>query len=184
MLTRILRGTAQTEAETLQAASSPLGLALKPFHGLKPRLMVVHVLHYLHPHLFRVAHAFAATVVIFLVGEDIGIGIKDHWSDAVLQHAFQDGRGTWGTTGVEEDLVGTPRDFEIKMSLHCHGSMRDLLALNPLLECLQESRVGLGYAVGIVNLNRRVGTEGSHRQSHDHAVVVVRSVAATVEEIA
>ena len=82
---------AQPQAETLQAAPSPLRLPFETSDSLAPGIMVIVGVHDFKSEGSRIACTFVLADEIFLLRPDIGIAIEDRGTDAVPHEIFYNG---------------------------------------------------------------------------------------------
>ena len=104
MRSGIFRSPAQPQAETTQAASSPLRFLLKALYGCKPCLMVIIGIHYLQTEGTGIAGTLILADKIFLVWINVWIAIIYDRLNPFLHQTFHDCARTGSTTCVKEDF--------------------------------------------------------------------------------
>lgn len=104
MRSGIFRSPAQPQAETTQAASSPLRFPLETLYGCKPCLMVIIGIHYLQTEGTGISGTLILADKIFLVWINVWIAIIYDRLNPFLHQTFHDCARTGSTTCVKEDF--------------------------------------------------------------------------------
>lgn len=108
----------ETNAETLEATGTTFGFMFESLNLLEPVVMVVVTIEPGDVEAVGMTLAFIFANVVFLMGVDVGVEVKDVGTDVVLEHPLDNGGGTGGTTSMEEDFVKSFGYFYTVLFLH------------------------------------------------------------------
>ena len=98
---RFQRRGFQAQKKTAFAPPTALGFALQSANATQPFVVVVVAVDPAHTEAFGMTLALLFANFVFLARENVRIVIENDGTHTIRQHPFDNGRRTWGTTGVQ-----------------------------------------------------------------------------------